>query len=223
MSVGKVVVAGIMGVALGALACSSSDQTQSSAPEVNADACSTAKLDEQGVCRQANGQFAEKRCCATVDVTKIADEMASLYPAGRHEFANVEPGKPIDMIRAYVADVHEDPDYFTFVEDHKGRLPADEASAGTVSAADARIEAIKDLEMNYGYAIEYGEKTQEELDVARAKLTALFDELDKAGQGVAFGYDGFWQNSCAAPTTMLLVLDMTAGRVNAIDLTPCEL
>ena len=39
---------------------------------------------------------------------------------------------------------------------------------------------------------------------------------------VIFGFDGFQQNGCAAPTPYLLVLDQNSKTVYGINLFPCE-
>jgi hypothetical protein len=52
------------------------------------------------------------------------------------------------------------------------------------------------------------------------KAKASFDDLVQ--QGAVFGYDGFEESGCAAPTDFLLVIDPKGKKVYTIELTPCD-
>ena len=60
----------------------------------------------------------------------------------------------------------------------------------------------------------------EERAAKAAELRATFDAL--VLRGAVFGFDGWEQNGCAAPTYLLLVLDTATPFVYAIDLNPCD-
>ena len=55
----------------------------------------------------------------------------------------------------------------------------------------------------------------------RDEILNLFTKLLE-NPNLQFGYDGFEQNGCAAPTAFLLILDNLRGRVDGIDLIPCQ-
>jgi hypothetical protein len=55
----------------------------------------------------------------------------------------------------------------------------------------------------------------------RDEILKLFSKLLE-NPNLQFGYDGFEQNGCAAPTAFLLILDNLKGRVDGIDLVPCQ-
>jgi len=53
------------------------------------------------------------------------------------------------------------------------------------------------------------------------EILNLFLKL-KEDSNLSFGFDGFEQNGCAAPTAFLLIMDNKRGRVDGIDLNPCQ-
>ena len=55
----------------------------------------------------------------------------------------------------------------------------------------------------------------------REEILKLFSKLLE-NSNLRFGYDGFEQNGCAAPTAFLLILNTLEGRVDGIDLIPCQ-
>ena len=90
------------------------------------------------------------------------------------------------MVKEYIAAVSDEPARYELVTD--GELTQDERIAGTVSAATARAAVVDAL-------------TDDDGDVGRGR--AVIDALIAAG--AVFGFDGFEENGCAAPTSFLLV------------------
>src|SRR5262249_53302007 len=54
----------------------------------------------------------------------------------------------------------------------------------------------------------------------KAKAKRAFDALSE--MGAVFGYDGFQESGCAAPTDYMLVIDVSGKKVYTIELTPCD-
>jgi hypothetical protein len=118
------------------------------------------------------------------------------------------------MVKQYIAKKYEGDDTgFTFVTD--GDMTSDEQVAGTVKASaahDAVVEA-------FDYWLADSLENPEEAPALREKAIKLIDGL--ADAGAAFGFDGWEQNGCAAPTSFLLVLDTKSKMVYGVDLNPC--
>lgn len=138
------------------------------------------------------------------EVPELAARLAALFPDGRHETWELPPASPLELIKEYVRD-HIDAgwvDDYTFVEEADG-LEVDEMIAGTLAGGVPEAEVAAALA---------GDEPE------RAAL-AILAEMRAAGG--TFGFDGFWQNACAAPTPFLLVMDTRRGFVEGIDLNPC--
>jgi len=137
---------------------------------------------------------------------------------GRNQDFNIQPGRPIDMVRRFISaangDDPESVESYSF-EDPGQHLLADAQVAGTLAADVAIREAVESVTSWYG-AIE------DDPAVTKARVARVKGLLDTiAASGASFGFDGFQQNGCAAPTTFLLVLDANRGRVYGVDMNPC--
>jgi len=193
--------------------------------------CGGASLDENGYCRAENGRFALAECCndpcATAKdpksipacngtdgtVTSIADavgELEKIFADGRDGETTVTSTTPLEMIKEYIAAEYEDlADGFEYSENAPG-LETDTETAGTITTKVASGEVDGAL-----VNISDDSWAGSHVDAQNA-----IDAIAKAGG--TFGFDGFNQNGCAAPTPMLLVLDPKTKTVYSIDLSPCE-
>ncbi|HZO14263.1 MAG TPA: hypothetical protein VFB62_13420 [Polyangiaceae bacterium] len=188
-----------------------------------ATSCDGAALDADEVCRTSDGRFAEASCCERSggDEPSISEGVAALnelFPDGRGDSQNVTATVPLEMIKEYLIKHHEDEEVvagYTLVEDSEAML-VDEHVAGTLKPEAARARVSGMIEWVYEHVLE---GDAEAMAQKRAEAEAVVDDLIEAG--AIFGFDGYDQNGCAAPTPMLLVLDREHGAVDAIDLAPC--
>jgi hypothetical protein len=144
----------------------------------------------------------------------IPDQVKGLedqFPLGLNNTTTVQSTDPLTMVQQYVAAVY--PDYVaTFQFQTNGMFTSDTAVAGTVTADAARAEVHSWLTT---------EAQTEGVDVA-VELKKADDRLDAILEaGGSFGFDGYGENGCAAPTETLLVLDPAGPTVTNIDLNPC--
>lgn len=160
---------------------------------------------------------------ATPSVMSIPDAVAALESAeilpgpGHNDEVAASGATPLDAIKAYVDYEYdsdpEDGTDFKFVSDADG-FDIDDEVAGTFTLDVAIKEVLA--------AIDGNDQTHDEnITVNRGdEVTALMKSI--AAAGGTFGFDGFGQNGCAAPTAMLLVVDPTDKTVYAVDLNPCS-
>lgn len=125
----------------------------------------------------------------------------------RNDQYKVKPGSALTMVKGYIAAKYKDDtdlsEAYDYVENSK-TLAIDTQIAGTVSLQTAIA--------NFG-----GEGwTAKQTKYAESLLREI------AAAGGSFGFDGFEQNACAAPTPFLLVIDPKGGQVFGIDLSPCQ-
>jgi hypothetical protein len=151
-------------------------------------------------------------------VWRAVQELMGIYDYGRHGDEPVSSSEPLEMIREYLEVGHGEDDVaeFELIADADA-FQVDEMVAGTLPYDLALAEAVGNVEWLYYYDEDAGEEV---VAATEARVTELFEQLRDAG--ALFGFDGFEQNACAAPTSFLLVLDPDGGKVYGIDLTPCS-
>jgi hypothetical protein len=133
---------------------------------------------------------------------------------GFHDDFDVPAGTPLEMVKGYIAARYaDDPeigDGYKFVEDAR-ELDTDTQLAGTMK---------KDVAIERAFASIQGWFDEEASSAHMKRVRAALDKL--AASGASFGFDGFEQNGCAAPTAFLLVIDAAGKHVYGIDLNPCS-
>lgn len=136
---------------------------------------------------------------------------------GRDDDYHVTGATPLDMVKSYVAAKYaDDPDLrdgYTYQE-NAAALSEDEQVAGTLTNEVAIAQALDSVKGWYSDEDDAASKAH------LAKVKAALDAIVKAGG--TFGFDGFEQNGCAAPTAFLLVLDAKSQMVYGVDLNPCQ-
>lgn len=114
---------------------------------------------------------------------------------------------PLSMVKQYIfaknAGDKELAQGYRWVS-NSSKLTSDEQVAGTLLYRSAKSE-FKGIE---GLSEKQATFAQE-----------LITEIHNLGG--SFGFDGFEQNGCAAPTFFLLILDVEGKKVYGIDLSPC--
>jgi hypothetical protein len=155
---------------------------------------------------------------SSIDAT-VADLEEIFSPYGHHDDYKVTSVVPLDMVKQYIAAKYgEDPELgseYKFVSNAKS-FEMDTQIAGTVSASVAKAEVLGAID---GWMSDWLEDDAKAAAL-RAKAVKLMDTL--IASGAAFGFDGFEQNGCAAPTTFMLVLDPKTHHVYGVDLNPCS-
>jgi hypothetical protein len=127
---------------------------------------------------------------------------------------SVESTHPIeDALKGYVKAKYskDDPDALKNYKykTNSNTFETDTQEAGTVSNSTAWSVIENDID-----------QWEDGVNPAKAKAKAAFDDLVQ--QGAVFGYDGFEESGCAAPTDFLLVIDPKGKKVYTIELTPCD-
>lgn len=152
----------------------------------------------------------------------IADAVAELESEavlpgpGRNDDYAVTGSTPMEMVKSYIKAKYADDEELGAgyrYQDNGTNLLADEQVAGTLSS-DVALRASLDT-VGTWY-----ENMETNVGEQKAKVRAIFDKLSAAG--ATFGFDGFEQNACAAPTSFLLVIDAANKHVYGVDLNPCE-
>lgn len=160
-----------------------------------------------------------------VSISSSVEALRTIFPQGRNRDVGVMSSDPVVMVREYVELVHGDVHTFDFVEDSR-RFASDERIAGTMPAETVEervrrnIEELRRLEEDErNRPVEPSPDVDRSVSRLQETAVGLLDTL--AASGAAFGFDGFAQSSCAAPTEMLLVLDEADQMVYSVDLWPC--
>lgn len=152
--------------------------------------------------------FAAQVASATTVGEKAEKLQALLGRYARNDQYSVRSGKALEAVKQYIfAKYKDDTDIakeYKFVAGAK-ELATDQPIAGTV-AKPVALDAVAAID---GFS-------RRQIDFAKA----LIGEIDDAGG--AFGFDGFEQNGCAAPTPFLLILDLKGKKVYGLDLAPCS-
>jgi hypothetical protein len=198
--------------------------------------CGGAALDTDGYCRATSGQFALSACCsnACVDqqdtqspacqpavdsatISEAVDELHEIFFDGRWNSTPVDSSEPMQMVEEYLQDLYfgdeETYEEYSYVAD-ASQWHWDDTIAGTIQAQVVIEEATGQLEWLYEWSHE-----PEQIAEIQDRATRALQSLISAG--AVFGFDGYAQNSCAAPTSMLLVLDTADTYVHGVDLSPC--
>ena len=152
----------------------------------------------------------------TLDIASGVDALEEIFsPGARNDSFGVSSSTPITMVHQYIEKKYEaDAAGYKFVSDADS-LTSDEQVAGTLKSAAAHDAVLDAFDGWMADSLE----NPEEAPALRQKAEKLIDGLIDAG--AAFGFDGFEQNGCAAPTAFLLVLDPKEKTVYGVDLNPC--
>jgi hypothetical protein len=149
------------------------------------------------------------------DVIAELESQDILTGPGRHDDFDVTGDSPLALVKSYIdkkyADDPELRDGYTF-EENAADFAMDEQRAGTFAKDVAMANALATIDAWFD--------GEDEHDAHMTRVRAVLDKL--AATGASFGFDGFEQNACAAPTAFLLVVDSAAKRVHGVDLNPCE-
>lgn len=141
---------------------------------------------------------------------------AVLAGPGRNDDFQVVGTSSLDLVKSYIkAKWDDDPDMvssYTY-QANAPSLVEDEPVAGTMTKDVAVEEAV--AAVTHWYDVR-----DPAADGRIAKVRSLLEAMDHGG--ASFGFDGFAQNGCAAPTAFLLVIDPKAKVVYGVDLNPCE-
>ena len=137
-------------------------------------------------------------------------QIKNKIPSLRHETRQLQKTTDeMNLLKQYLDSKYKnDPDlrsYFLTLKDSK-KWTFDNFIAGTWPQKDVLTRIAEVLPEN--------QKNRDE-------ILKLFSKLLE-NSNLRFGYDGFEQNGCAAPTAFLLILDTLEGRVDGIDLIPCQ-
>jgi hypothetical protein len=141
---------------------------------------------------------------------EIILQIKNKIPSLRHETRQLQKTTDeMNLLKQYLDSKYKnDPDlrsYFLTLKDSK-KWTFDNFIAGTWPQKDVLNRIAEVLPEN--------QKNRDE-------ILKLFSKILK-NSNLRFGYDGFEQNGCAAPTAFLLVLDTLEGRVDGIDLIHCQ-
>jgi hypothetical protein len=141
---------------------------------------------------------------------KTIFQIKNKIPSLRHETRQLKKATDeMNLLKQYLDSKYKnDPDlrsYFLTLKDSK-KWTFDNFIAGTWAQKDVLNRIAEVLPEN--------QKNRDE-------ILKLFSKLLE-NSNLRFGYDGFEQNGCAAPTAFLLILDTLEGRVDGIDLIPCQ-
>lgn len=151
----------------------------------------------------ANKVTCELATATNASIQSLVSHIQKTLAEGRHDSGQTKSSDPLEMVKEYIAKKYEyDTEIFKgyrFVKDATS-LTVDEPVAGLLKTSAVLHE------------VRSGEGTE--------AVEADFKALLKT-QAV-FGFDGFEQNACAAPTPFLLVLDPANKTVYGIDLSPCR-
>ena len=148
-------------------------------------------------------------------IEDLTSQLAELF--GEKTFAiETESRYSQAMVREFLTARYDAPT----VEDYAwtewaGEIVADQLLAGTVTLKGA----VRAVEGSLSYV--YDDK--QEVDLQRVALGGKLVRKLKKLPGVYFGFDGFAQSNCAAPTEYLIVLDTLGQNAYGFELIPCYL
>lgn len=155
-------------------------------------------------------------------VAKLEEEDGVLPGPARGDEYQVDGATPLDAVKAYIkakyADDEEIGNEYKYV-DNGDALVEDEAVAGTL-AADTALKLADEVIGNYYDGYDETNDPDATAKARHAKVKELLETVVK--QGGTFGFDGFEQSGCAAPTPWLLIIDKKHKTVYGVDLNPCS-
>lgn len=157
-------------------------------------------------------------CDNTSTIHDLADKLAEMFYHGRHTYVVTESDNPREMVREYLLITYEydeeEVKAYEFIW-WSTEVYADERIAGFLTF-DTAIQAVTEGTLYLdGYENNWHNRNRKR----RRRAQAIMKRLRT--KGVFFGFDGFWQNACAAPTPMVLIIDKKDRFVYGIDLNPC--
>lgn len=144
----------------------------------------------------------------TATIRETAESLQNVLVDGRHWALQVSGLTAVDALRDYV---HERYQYDGDIAQRIRVLP--QAAKLEVDAEVVGLLKVETARSEFAYAMEHNAIQD------KGAASALFERLVQAQ--AQFGFDGFQQNGCAAPTPYLLVLDVEGKLVFGIDLNPC--
>lgn len=130
-----------------------------------------------------------------------------MFPRGNHTSVHVDAqDNDLELVKEYIMNAlgGDTKEIFRFVENWNKPLVVDTPIAGTLTTERASTEI---MESKVG-------------TLKEAKVNSLVKKLIQAG--AKFGFDGFEQNGCAAPTPFILIIDAESEMVYGVDLNPCS-
>jgi hypothetical protein len=173
-------------------------------------ACTTSTAPEP----EASG--ASEALSSSSTVTKAEKDLLAVFNVGPQNGGTTYHVASTDPIEAALKDYvkqanKDDPDSVSGFSYHLNAsgIETDTQAVGTISNADAWSTIRHDLS-DYLQGSAAG----------KAKAKKAFDAL--TSQGVVFGYDGWQESGCAAPTDFLLLIDPHGKTVFTLELTPCD-
>ncbi|MBL6989797.1 MAG: hypothetical protein ISR65_08460 [Bacteriovoracaceae bacterium] len=149
------------------------------------------------------------------EVGPLIVKLESIFKGGSHQTFRVDKDYSLKMVKEFILLYTEDEDLFndyTFVQ-WQDELQVDSQTAGTMTLK-AAISAVQD-------GVDYMQYGRSNVD-PNLKTSAINTiKALKSNPGIYFGFDAMAQNSCAAPTPLMLVIDTVSGLVYGIELNPC--
>jgi hypothetical protein len=116
---------------------------------------------------------------------------------------------PITMMKEAIVQRDHEADSQTNWVELSDNVFVDVNTNGTLSHAGLDL-ALADAK----YYLELGNDEKKQFD-------AIFNELESE-PGIEFGFEGFAQNGCGAPTLLLHIIDTFHQTVYTIDMMPCS-
>jgi hypothetical protein len=155
---------------------------------------------------------------------ELVGQLAKLWDTEEVEApVRVDPGPfptsssdPMEMLEDFLAEAHpdEDPSEFEFLPDAE-EFETDVQKLGLVSSELARGQVQGSIEFYF--------ENWDEVDDVSKRVDAAGKLMDSLRDGGAkFGFYGWDQHGCAAPTNVLLVLSPEDKKVWAVELDPCS-
>ena len=155
-------------------------------------------------------------------VVKLEEEDGVLPGPARGDAYRAGGATTLDAVKAYIRAKYRDDteigDAYTFV-DKGDTLVEDQTIAGTLETETA-LKLVDAAIASYYDGYDKTADPDATAKARRAKVRELLEIIAK--QGGTFGFDGFEQSGCAAPTPWLLVIDRSHETVYGIDLNPCR-
>lgn len=151
---------------------------------------------------------------AQASLSSDARALEKLFGSMRGDSYSVHKGSALSMVKEYIRKKYkgdkESYEAYKFLQNAPG-MQTDEQVAGTLTHQTAVSNVIDTIRYNYPK-----ELVEKQVGKARHLMESLIEE------GAEFGFDGFEQNGCAAPSPFLLVIEKEKGRVSGFELEPCQ-
>jgi len=124
---------------------------------------------------------------------------------GEFKLACKAGATPLDVLKGAIAQIDDEPGQFVY-KLGQSAIAIDQQEAGTLADGEkAALSAISDADAS-----------------TKAAVKKHIEALKAASPNAIFGYYGFQQNGCAAPSPGLIVVDPTTGFGVQIDMDPCH-